>query len=162
MRNEASQRWLQRSTAMVILHVTLVMSDGCATEPVQRMTTPEVNGGGMLIDLAPANRPRMVGALDFELLAGGVGKACVDRGSVKQYWVGMADLAKLSSDELTRQAIAAAAADALGRLDDTDSILLTRVVTESKGPDRICATIVGRGVRLTKAQPTAGSGSSAP
>jgi len=50
----------------------------------------------------------------------------------------MADVAKLSTDPLTQQAIAAAVMDAVARLDDTDAILMTRVVTESKGSDRIC------------------------
>ncbi|MEO8846134.1 MAG: hypothetical protein ABI591_24820 [Kofleriaceae bacterium] len=70
----------------------------------------------------------------------------------------MADVAKLSSDPLTQQAIAAAVMDAVARLDDTDAILMTRVVTESKGSDRICATVVGRGIRLTKALGPSGSG----
>ena len=69
----------------------------------------------------------------------------------------MADVAKLSTDPLTQQAIAAAVMDAVARLDDTDAILMTRVVTESKGSDRICATVVGRGVRLTKAERPTGS-----
>lgn len=145
----------------MLLRLSLVASlaSGCATERVPYVAPPEVNGAAMLIDLSPSNRPAMVGALDFELLAAGVGKACVDRGSSKQYWIGMTELAKLTGDSLTRQAIAAATTDALGRLDDIDAILLTRVVTESKGPDRICATIVGRGVHLTKAVTRMGSGS---
>lgn len=116
--------------------------------PVQ----PQVIGSGLLIDLNPANRPALVGALDFDLLAAGAGKACVDRGSLKHYWVAMDNIAKISSDALTTQAIAAAVTDAVVRLEDIDAILLTRVFTESRGPDQVCATIVGRGVRLTKAE----------
>jgi len=93
----------------------------------------------------------MVGAFGFALLAGGVGKACARRGGKRTvYWVGMEDLSKVDSDELTQQAIAAAAFDAISRLDDADSIVLTRVVAEGK-VDEVCATVSGRGIRLIKA-----------
>ena len=65
----------------------------------------------------------------------------------------MTQLAKLTSDELTRQAIAAATTDALAQLADVAAILLTRVETERKGPNRICASAVGWSGHLTKAQP---------
>lgn len=109
-----------------------------------------VNGSTLLIDMTPTGRPALVGKLDFELLPQGVGKACATRGSQTVYWVGMADIAKISSDALTRQAIAAAITDAVARLDDVDSILLTSVVTEARERDRVCATISGRGVRFIK------------
>src|SRR6185369_17339349 len=98
--------------------------------------------------LTPTNRPVLVGNLDFELLPQGSGMACANRSGGKQYWVGMADVAKVSSDWLTRQAIAAAVGDAVARLENVDSVMLTSVVTEAKGPDRVCATITGRGVRF--------------
>ncbi len=124
-----------------------------------------IDGSSLLVSMQPGNQPAMVGALDFELLDSGVGKACVNRLTPTTYWVGMTDLAKLSADELTRQAIAAAATDAISRLDlsglptaadgglpsTVDTILLTHVVTEGKGPDRVCATITGRGIHLVKA-----------
>jgi hypothetical protein len=64
----------------------------------------------------------------------------------------------MSNDETTRQAIAAAAYDAISRLDDVDTIVITRVVTDSQTPDRVCATVYGRGIRLAKASgaPAAG------
>lgn len=148
---------------MVAVNVTRVvwvaLLGACATTPpVGEPVRLQVNGSGLLLDLSPANRPALLGSLDFDLLPSGSGKACVDRGTSTRYWVGMADVAKLSSDPLTQQAIAAAVMDAVARLDDTDAILMTRVVTESKGSDRICATVVGRGIRLTKALGPSGSG----
>ena len=41
----------------------------------------QLSGAGMLLDFTPANRPALIGALDFELLASGAGAACADRGS---------------------------------------------------------------------------------
>lgn len=100
----------------------------------------------------PANRPGLVGSYDFDLLGQGVGKGCVTRGLDAVYWVGMNDVASLSDDPLTRQAIAAAMLDAVERLEDADSILLTSVFTESKESGRqVCATVAGRGIRIKKA-----------
>ena len=126
---------------------------GCAKpEPPRapRASRPEVQGSTMFLNLQPTNHPEIVGSYDFELLGQGFGRGCVDRGGDTVYWSGMTDLAQLSSDALTRQAIAAAMHDAVTRLDRADTILVTRVVTDSKGPDRICANLVGRGVRLMK------------
>lgn len=140
-------------TVRVVTGLCLAVGVGCAeAPPVLAPVQPQVIGSGLLIDLSPANRPALVGALDFDLLAAGAGKACVDRGSLKHYWVAMDDLSKISPDPLTTQAIAAAVTDAVARLEDVDAILLTRVFTDSRGPDQVCATIVGRGVRLTKAE----------
>ena len=125
---------------------------GCvpSPEPQAPVRPPAVSGTSLLIDLTPTNRPKLVGNLDFELLPKGSGFACVTRGSGKEYWVGMAEIASISSDWLTSQAIAAAVTDAVSRLEDVDSILLTSIVTEAKGAGRVCATISGRGVRLMK------------
>jgi hypothetical protein len=122
----------------------------------------EVSGSSLLVDLRPANSPALVGALHFELLALGRGKACAVRDSGARYWVGMADLAAVSRDWLTRQAIAAALLDAASRLDDVDSIMLTSVVTEAKGRDKVCATVTGHGVRFVKAGPATGQATQAP
>ena len=113
----------------------------------------EVSGSSLFVDLAPHGSPPIVGAYDFELLGSGAGKACATRGDHVTYWVGLADLERMSDDELTRQAIAAAALDAISRLDDVDTIVITRVTTEAKSEDVVCATLVGRGVRLLKAKP---------
>ena len=120
---------------------------GCAPAPVP------TSGSTLFVNVRPTNAPPLLGAYDFELLGAGAGKACATRDSGTVYWVGLNELSRLSSDELTRQAIAAAALDAISRLDDADTILLTRVVTQAKGPDYICATVVGRGIRFTKAAP---------
>jgi hypothetical protein len=109
---------------------------------------------------------RLEGAYDFELLDEIGGKACAEEGDRMQYWIGLNDLDGLAHDPLTKQAIAAAALDAIGRLDDADTILITRVVADGKNGVRVCASVIGRAVRLTKAVPAAatgvGSGSSAP
>jgi hypothetical protein len=121
----------------------------CTCAPAPR----QVSGSTMLVDLAPHGSPPVVGAYDFELLGSGAGKACVSRDDRATYWVGLADLDRMSDDPLTRQAIAAAALDAISRLEDVDSIVITRITTEAKGDDKVCATLVGRGVRLLKAEP---------
>lgn len=107
-----------------------------------------------MVNVNPTNRPSLVGNYDFELLAQGTGAACVRRGSNAVYWVGVPQLAELAADALTRRAIAAAALDAISRLEDADTILLTSVVSEAKSDHEICARISGRGVRLTKAAQT--------
>jgi hypothetical protein len=112
----------------------------------------EISGSSLFVDLAPHGSPSVIGAYDFELLGSGAGKACATRGDRVTYWVGLADLDRMSDDELTRQAIAAAALDAISRLDDVDSIVITRLTTEAKSEDVVCATLVGRGVRLLKAK----------
>ena len=93
----------------------------------------------------------MVGAYDFQLLAAVRGRTCISRGNrTSVYWVGLQDLAQIHPDRLTQQAIAAAAFDAISRLRRADSLVITRVVAEGQGSDRICATVHGRGVRLIK------------
>ena len=138
------------------LPIIILVGFAACRPPPPAEPEPERSGSTLLLDFRPVTRPPMVGAFDFKLLGGGVGKACVVRGTTTQaYWVGMDELAKLDSDRLTQQAIAAAAHDAISRLEDADSIVITRVVTEGKGSDKVCASIYGRGVQLTKAaEPT--------
>ena len=95
--------------------------------------------------LRAACRPRLLGDYDFELLERGVGKACIERDANERYWIGPRELAEITTDRLARRAIAAAALDAISRLQDADTILLTSVVTESEGDDQMCARVVGRG-----------------
>jgi hypothetical protein len=59
----------------------------------------------------------------------------------------------MSDDPLTRQAIAAARSARSRGLEDVDTIVITRITTEAKGDDKVCATLVGRDVRLLKVQP---------
>jgi hypothetical protein len=87
-----------------------------------------------------------------------MGKACAEDSDRTQYWVGMNDLEALAHDRVTKQAIAAAALDAIGPLTDADTILITRVVADGKNGVRVCASVYGRAVRLTKAA----AGSAAP
>ena len=122
----------------------------CQPPPVRR-APPETSGSSLLLDLAPATRPAMVGAYDFQLLAAVRGRTCISRGNrTSVYWVGLQDLAQIHSDRLTQQAIAAAAFDAISGLQRADSLVITRVVAEGQGSDRVCATVHGRGVRLIK------------
>lgn len=60
-------------------------------------------------------------------------------------------LEKLSTDALTAHSIGAAAFEALKNSPDADSIVVTRVVAESHGPDKVCTTIYGRAIKLRKA-----------
>ena len=121
---------------------------GCA--PLER----PVKGSSLVLDLSPVARPMVVGSYDFDLLGSGAGKACLSRGGHTAYWIGVQALDRLSSDPLTRNAIAAAALDAISRLDETvDSIVLTSVVATASDARTVCATVKGRGVRLTKAKP---------
>ena len=113
--------------------------------------------GAGLLNVTP-QPPRFAGSYDFDLLNVVAGKACAAHGASKIYWVGIDDLRKMSNDETTRQAIAAAAYDAISRLDDVDTIVITRVVAESQTSDRVCATVYGRGVRLAKASGAPSSG----
>ena len=131
--------------------LALVFATGCTSYRLPELSHSQVSGAGVFLDFAPANRPALVGALDFDLLAAGTGSACVQRNSGKSFWVSFPAVAELEVDELTRDAIAAAVMDAVSRLEDVDGILLTRIVTEGRGTDRVCAKIVGRGVRLKKA-----------
>jgi hypothetical protein len=122
----------------------------CQPPPVRR-PPPEMSGSSLLLDVSPAGRPAMVGAYDFKLLDAVHGKTCVSRGNRSSvYWVGLQDLAQMHSDRLTQQAIAAAAFDAISRLHRADTLVITRVVAEGQGSDRVCATVHGRGVRLIK------------
>jgi len=113
--------------------------------------------GAGLLNVTP-QPPRFAGSYDFDLLNVVAGKACAAHGASKIYWVGIDDLRKMSNDETTQQAIAAAAYDAISRLDDVDTIVITRVVAESQTSDRVCATVYGRGVRLAKASGAPSSG----
>lgn len=116
----------------------------------------------MLLDLKPINGPALEGSLGFDLLDQIVGKNCATRGDDTVYWFGFSDLAKVGPDLLTRQAIAAAAFDAIANIQDADSFVLTYVLAQAKGPDKVCAEVHGRAVRLTKGgtAPTAGSDAS--
>ena len=79
--------------------------------------------------------------------------ACATRSSDVSFWVANETLNKLSPDPLSRQAIAAAMHDAVSSLESADTMIVMRAVTEGKGPDKACATVYGRAIRLTKAHP---------
>lgn len=134
--------------------IAWVLVGACTPEPrpEPRRPRPESTGSSLVIDLSPKGRPSLVGNFGFELLDEVSGKTCVTSAmrSEVRYWVGMPALDKLAPDLLTQQAIASAVHDAIARLEDADSLVVTRFVTESQGPDKICATVFGRGVRLTK------------
>ena len=136
-------RWLLWSARLAV-SLGLV---GCATKP-------EVNGSALVVNMQPA-RPQFVGAYDFDLLAPVHGKACVTRSSdgveASMYWLRGADLDKLAPDALTAHAIGAAVFDAMKSTADADTLVVTRVLAEGHGPDKVCATVFGRPVRLTKA-----------
>ena len=109
-------------------------------------------GNASLIDFQPKNAPSLSGDYDFELLEQVQGTRCLRRNelSVERYWLMFSGLENTASDPLTKQVIAAAAYDAMSHLEDADTIVVTRVVAKGTGPDKVCATVYGRGVRLTK------------
>lgn len=111
---------------------------------------PERTGSLMLLDLRPRNGPSLDGSVGFELLDQIVGKTCVKRGDATTYWFGFGDLSRVGPDPLTHQAVAAAAFDAISNIQDADSFILTYVLAQAKGPDKICAEVHGRAVRLVK------------
>ena len=125
---------------------------GC--EPPRRPERPEPppehTGGLMLLDLKPRNGPPLEGSVGFELLEAIVGKSCAERGDATVYWFGFGDLSRVGPDGLTRQAVAAAAFDAISNLQDADSLVVTYVLAQAKGPNKVCAEVHGRAVRLVK------------
>jgi hypothetical protein len=107
------------------------------------------------VDATPHVSSPALSAYEFELAGTGAGRACATRGDRISYWVGLADLDQMSSDPLVRQAIAAAALDAMSQLDGVDTLVITRVTTEATSADVVCASLVGRGVRLRSSAPVA-------
>jgi len=115
---------------------------------------PEVSGSALALNMQPSP-PRFTGAYDFDLLDAVQGRSCVTRSGPGEqasiYWFAGAGLEKLSPDALTANSIGAAAFEALKNSPDTDSIVVTRVVAEGRGPDKVCTTVYGRAIRLKKA-----------
>jgi hypothetical protein len=128
----------------------------CACRP-----DPIFSGTGML-NMQPA-RPTFVGAYDFDLLEKIQGKACVTTESPRLFeagivhWVATFPTAASPADVTpprhgpTQSAIAAATSNAIEKLTDADTIVVTRVVTEGSA-SKVCAVVYGRGVRLKKAK----------
>jgi len=122
-----------------------------AAPEVREPRPPSQSGGSLVLSMNPQNVPLMVGAYDFELLGEVSGSECADAHGSQAYWVGLNDLEKMTSDQATRQAIAAAALDAIAGLEEADTMVITRVVANGKGANRVCATVFGRGIKLVKA-----------
>jgi hypothetical protein len=113
-------------------------------------------GGGAMLNMMPLAPPQFVGHYDFDLLEAVQGTACVQRSEnpVRAYWIAEVPFAKsLPRDALTTGAITAASVDAIGKNPQADTILVTRVVTQGKTPDEVCAYVFGRAVKLKKAAP---------
>ncbi|HET9626341.1 MAG TPA: hypothetical protein VFP84_33500 [Kofleriaceae bacterium] len=113
----------------------------------------EISGGALPINMQP-ERPRFVTGYDFDLLDDVRGQAC----AVKSYgatktttWFVGANLEHLAGDSLTSAAIGEAALDAIKDHPEADSLLVTRVMTTGHGSEKVCATVVGRMVRIKKA-----------
>lgn len=114
-----------------------------------------VQGSGLVLNMQPTP-PSFAGAYDFDLLDAVRGRECLREGghqlggSTISYWVSGAGLDSMATDSRSAQAIAAAAFKIIDT-SNADSILMTRVVVESKGEHEVCATVYGRAVRLKKA-----------
>lgn len=121
---------------------------GCAPKP-------ELSGSALPLNMQPSP-PRFIGAYDFDLLDAVQGRSCDTRPGLGDqaslYWFAGAGLGKLSADDLTEHSIGAAAFEALKNSPDADSIVVTRVVAEGHGPDKVCATVYGRAIKLKKAR----------
>ena len=144
--------------------VGVALTAACSPPPPPQEPAPPIrSGSSLLINMSPSGPLHFDGAYDFDLLDEVSGKACAEESDRQRYWIGMNELDGLARDPVTRQAIAAAALDAIGRLDGADTILLTRVVADGKNGVRVCATVFGRGVRITKAgHPSAAQPESSP
>lgn len=143
--------------------VLIAMASACAEARLPKIEEPapdpERSGASSNIDFQPKNSPSLAGSYDFELLDQVQGTRCLRRNEldVTQYWSMMSGMEKLSDDRLTQQTVAAAAHDALSHLEDADTIVVTRVIATGSGSNKVCATVYGRGVRLTKSEPKAES-----
>jgi hypothetical protein len=134
--------------AMRVFCLVMLLVAGCG-----KKTTV---GGGAMLNMMPVAPPEFVGHYDFDLLEPVQGTACVQRSEnpVRAYWIAELPFAKaLPRDGLTTGAITAASIDAVGKNPQADTIVITRVVTQGKSPDEVCAFVFGRGVRLKKAAP---------
>jgi hypothetical protein len=90
----------------------------------------------------------MAGTYDFELLGNVVGNGCAEAGS--DLSLSAAVLGVHLGSGLVGQAEAAAVFDALSKLQGADTVVITRTLTDGDTSSRVCATIYGRAVRLTK------------
>jgi hypothetical protein len=109
--------------------------------------------GSTMLDVQP-RRPTFAGQFDFDLLGQVRGTACLKKSSGFDddkiiYWLASPAFKDIPND--SRGPIAAAALNAIDNLAGADTIVVTRVVTEPKGNDEVCAYVYGRGIRLTKA-----------
>ena len=101
--------------------------------------------------MAPGTGPGFAGAYDFDLLAPVWGQGCATNRDSTTYWAAVegADLAH--KNPLVMSAEAAAVFDALSKVKDADTILLTRMTAEAPNSGKVCVTVWGRAVRLKKA-----------
>lgn len=134
--------------------VFAVVLIGCA--PVEKTREAPTVSGGAMLNVQPIASPGFIGNYDFDLLDPVRGKACVranSSGPPREYWMAALPFqGKPPGDTVTVGAIAAASTDAIDQIAGADTILLTRVITEGKSSDEVCAYVYGRAVRLKKAQ----------
>jgi hypothetical protein len=142
--------WMKTGRLVVLGASIALAAAGCGSHPVQ--------GSGLLLNVQPTP-PAFAGAYDFDLLGPARGTACLKKqdrqlgGTKIIYWVSGAAFEKLPGGSLASNAIAAAAFKVIDE-SNADSVVMTRVIVESKGEDEVCATLYGRAIRLKKAKPT--------
>jgi hypothetical protein len=129
---------LARGALAVALSVLAASALGCATQ---------VRDAQQLVTLTPP-APAMAGTYDFELLSPIVGRGCVERGSGA--FVSATVLGVRLESGLIGQSQAAAVFDAMSKVSGVDAILVTRMLTEGDISAKLCTTVHGRAVRLTK------------
>ena len=107
----------------------------------------------MLLNMQPAP-PMFVRGFDFEFVGPVRGYAC---GKVEPsfalsgsaIWLMAAGLENIPVNATTRRVIGEAALAAVEQLAKADTIVVTRVVTTTPSKSEVCATVVGRAVRVT-------------
>jgi hypothetical protein len=112
--------------------------------------------GSTMLDMQPT-RPTFAGQLDFDLLERVRGMACAKSddsfrsGPSVVYWMGEPSMPEV--EPAVRGIVAAAALDALERT-GADTLMITRIITEAKNDEELCAYVYARAVKLKKAEPS--------
>ena len=142
----SSQTRGRRPLAQAVFVLAIVLASGCQPAP-KKVEPPRILSNRQLVAVSPIAPLRFAQGLGFEILDRVQGQACVRRGSAVRYWTQIAGTAGETGDDVVDQAIAAAMMAAIDTIAEADTVLLTRVQTDSKG-GRACARVWGRGIRL--------------
>ena len=129
---------MRRMTCAVVMTVLLA---GCGGR---------VEGGRQYLNTMPVVPPQFAGTLDFDLLDTVVGKGCAELEGTTTYSVMMVGSRVGSGSGLIEQSEAAAVVDALSKIKDAETMLVTRSISEGDTTKKVCTTVFGRAIRLKK------------